>query len=49
MEINEKNYKVLEYSGFSASEFADEIDVQRSSISHIISGRNKPSRVCYEN
>ena len=43
MEINERITKVLEYSGFSASEFADEIDVQRSSISHIISGRNKPS------
>ena len=23
--------------------FADEIDVQRSSISHLLSGRNKPS------
>ena len=43
MEINERITIVLEYSGFSASEFADEIDVQRSSISHIISGRNKPS------
>ena len=43
MEINERITKVLEYTGFSASEFADEIDVQRSSISHIISGRNKPS------
>ena len=43
MEINERITKVLEYSGFSASEFADEIDVQSSSISHIISGRNKPS------
>lgn len=27
----------------SASEFADEIGVQRSNISHILSGRNKPS------
>ena len=43
MEINERITKILEYSGFSASEFADEIDVQRSNISHIISGRNKPS------
>lgn len=43
MEINKRITKILEYSGFSASEFADEIDVQRSSISHIISGRNKPS------
>ena len=43
MNINERFTTILEYSGFTASEFADEIDVQRSSISHIISGRNKPS------
>ncbi|KMQ72625.1 helix-turn-helix domain-containing protein [Chryseobacterium koreense] len=43
MEINERIAKVLEYSGLSPSEFADEIDVQRSNISHITSGRNKPS------
>ena len=38
MNINDRFTKILEYSGFTASEFADEIDVQRSSISHIISG-----------
>lgn len=27
----------------SASQFADEIGVQRSSVSHVMSGRNKPS------
>ena len=43
MNINDRFTKILEYSGFTASEFADEIDVQRSSISYIISGRNKPS------
>ena len=43
MNINDRFTKILEYSGFTASEFADEIDVQRSSISHIITGRNKPS------
>lgn len=43
MNINERFTKILQYSGFSSSEFADEIDVQRSSISHILSGRNKPS------
>lgn len=35
--------KVMEYYQFSASSFADKIGVQRSSISHILSGRNKPS------
>lgn len=43
MSLNERISKVIEYSNLSPSEFADEIDVQRSSISHITSGRNKPS------
>lgn len=43
MNINERITKVIEYSKLTPSEFADEIDVQRSSISHITSGRNKPS------
>ena len=34
---------VIEYFGESASSFSEKIEVQRSSISHIISGRNKPS------
>lgn len=34
---------LLDYYGLSASAFADKIDVQRSSISHLLSGRNKPS------
>lgn len=43
MSLNERISKVIKYSGFTPSEFADEIDVQRSSISHVTSGRNKPS------
>ncbi|MEM6687217.1 MAG: helix-turn-helix transcriptional regulator [Bacteroidota bacterium] len=35
--------KVIEYYELSASAFADRLGVQRSSISHILSGRNKPS------
>ena len=34
---------IMKYYGLSASSFADKIGVQRSSISHILSGRNKPS------
>ncbi|NJM78716.1 MAG: helix-turn-helix transcriptional regulator [Flavobacterium sp.] len=34
---------LLDFYGLSASAFADRIDVQRSSISHLLSGRNKPS------
>ncbi len=35
--------KILENHQLTASLFADKIGVQRSSISHILSGRNKPS------
>lgn len=35
--------KIIQYYGLSASSFAEKIGVQRSSISHILSGRNKPS------
>ncbi len=46
--INTANFskrlkKVIDYYGLSASAFADKLSVQRSSISHILSGRNKPS------
>ncbi|WP_417941340.1 helix-turn-helix domain-containing protein [Flavobacterium sp. RS13.1] len=34
---------VLDYYSLNASAFADKIGVQRSSISHLLSGRNKPS------
>ena len=43
MNLNERISKIIDYSKLSASEFADEIEVQRSNISHIASGRNKPS------
>ena len=43
MNLNERISEIINYSQLSASEFADEIDVQRSNISHITSGRNKPS------
>lgn len=34
---------VIDYYSETASSFAEKIGVQRSSISHILSGRNKPS------
>ena len=34
---------VLKYLNISPAQFADEIGVQRSSISHLLSGRNNPS------
>lgn len=33
----------MKYLGYTATRFADEIGVQRSGISHILSGRNQPS------
>jgi len=35
--------ELMEYYNLSASAFSDEIDFNRSTISHLISGRNKPS------
>lgn len=35
--------KIINYYDLSAAAFADQIEVGRSSISHILSGRNKPS------
>lgn len=34
---------IIEYYNISAAVLAEKMDVQRSSISHILSGRNKPS------
>ena len=42
-EFNSRLEIILKHYGLSASVFAEKISVQRSSISHILSGRNKPS------
>ncbi|MCM4157406.1 helix-turn-helix transcriptional regulator [Gramella sp. AN32] len=46
--VNTKNFterleKIMKYYDLSAASFADKIEVGRSSISHLLSGRNKPS------
>ncbi len=41
--FSERLQKLIDFYGLSASAFAERIGVQRSSISHILSGRNKPS------
>ncbi len=43
MEINKRIITLIEILGLTPGEFADKINVQRSGISHITSGRNKPS------
>lgn len=35
--------KILDFYGLSATAFSDKIDFNRSTISHLLSGRNKPS------
>ena len=42
-EIVKRVTQILEEQQLSSSAFADTIGVQRSSISHVLSGRNKPS------
>ncbi len=42
-EFIERLQKVIDFYDETASGFAEKIGVQRSSISHILSGRNKPS------
>jgi transcriptional regulator with XRE-family HTH domain len=39
----EKIEQILKYYNLSASIFSEKIGVQRSSLSHLLSGRNKPS------
>jgi transcriptional regulator with XRE-family HTH domain len=43
LEFTTRIKKVMDFHDLTASLFADKIGVQRSSISHILSGRNKPS------
>ena len=35
--------QILDYYGISATEFAQNLSINRSTISHLLSGRNKPS------
>lgn len=42
-EFSQRLQKVIDFHDESASSFAEKIGVQRSSISHVLSGRNKPS------
>lgn len=46
--LNSKDFsrrlqKILDYYNISATAFSEEIDFSRSTISHLLSGRNKPS------
>lgn len=43
MEIKDRLLIIMDQFQLSASQFADNLEIQRSSISHLLSGRNKPS------
>ena len=43
MLIHDRIKLIMKSQNASASEFADAIDVKRSNLSHVLSGRNKPS------
>lgn len=42
-EFSKRLGKILDFYGLTASALAEEIDFNRSTISHLVSGRNKPS------
>lgn len=42
-EFSKRLNKIMDFYGLTASALAEEIDFNRSSISHLLSGRNKPS------
>jgi transcriptional regulator with XRE-family HTH domain len=40
--MKERLIEILKHLKINASQFADQIGVQRASVSHVLSGRNKP-------
>ena len=40
--MEERINRILKHYNLSSTQFADEIGVQRSSVSHVLTGRNKP-------
>lgn len=43
MEIKDRIEHIIKVKNLTATQFAEEINIQRSGISHILSGRNNPS------
>ena len=42
-EIGSRLKQIIDEMGLNASEFSERVGIQRSSLSHLFSGRNKPS------
>ena len=43
MDVTKRVKKIIEYYNISAVDFANKVGIQKSSVSHLLSGRNKPS------
>ena len=43
LKMNKRFQIWLDYNGINSNKLAEKINVSRATISHIISGRNKPS------
>ena len=46
--MKERIKEFIDYKGISAGDLANSLDVQRSNISHILNGRNKPGAALIE-
>lgn len=46
--MKDRIQQIIDYKGISAGDLAEVLDVQRSNISHILNGRNKPGAVFIE-
>ncbi len=46
--MKDRIQQIIEYKGISPGDLAEILDVQRSNISHILNGRNKPGAVLIE-
>ena len=47
-EMKDRIQQIIDYKGISAGDLAEILNVQRSNISHILNGRNKPGAVFIE-
>lgn len=43
MDLKSRLLEIITKNNLNASSFADKLNIQRSNLSHILSGRNKPS------
>ena len=43
MDLKDRLQLIISNNNLNASSFADKLKIQRSNLSHILSGRNKPS------